>query len=382
MDQVFLLHYDEIALKGRNRTFFENKLISNIRQIAKKNKIETELARLWGRIMLKSSSPSEISKILAKTPGLAWFAPAYSLSPALDNYKKAINQLSKKDNFSTFAIRAKVADKSLPFKSKEIEEILGDWVRKNFNKKVNLDNPDLTFFVEIISKKQAFVYAHKMPSLGGLPVGSNGQALSLLSGGIDSPVAAYLMLSRGLGVDFVHFHSYPQTNQASLEKTKKLTRILAQYQPQTKLYLIPFLEIQKQMFKNCNHRYLVILYRRTMLKISEQVAKKEGYQALITGDALGQVASQTVENLSLQNQATTLSILRPLVGFSKKEIINLAQKIKTYSTSIEPHQDCCSLFVPKSPATKAKLEQIEKEEEKLDLDKLIKEALTKMEEEK
>jgi len=187
------------------------------------------------------------------------------------------------------------------------------------------------------------------------------------------------MLSRGLRIDFVHFHSYPQTNQASLEKAKKLFQLLSFYQPQSKLHLIPFLEIQKQMFENCDQRYLVILYRRAMLKISEQLANKENYQALITGDALGQVASQTIENLDIQNQVTTLPILRPLIGFSKKEIITLAQKIKTFPISIEPHQDCCSLFVPKNPATKARIEQIEKEEGKLKINGLIKKAMETME---
>lgn len=381
MKPVILLHYDEIALKGKNRIYFENKLINNISQLARKNNLEVRLTRLWGRIKLEPPNPfGKIKIILAKTPGLAWFAPAYSLSPALANYQQAIKQLIKKTDFSTFAIRANVAVKSLPFTGKKIEEALGDWVRKSFNKKVNLSNPEITFFVEIISKIQAFAYTHKYPSQGGLPTGSNGQALSLLSGGIDSPVAAYLMMGRGLRVDFVHFHSYPQTNQASLEKAKKLTRLLDCYQPQTRLYLVPFLDIQKQMFKNCDHRYLIILYRRTMLKISEQIAGKEGYQALITGDALGQVASQTVENLQTQDQAVNLLILRPLIGFQKKQIIELAQKIKTYPLSIEPHQDCCSLFVPKNPATKTRIEEIKEQESKLNLDKLIKEALARMEE--
>lgn len=382
MNQTFLLHYDEIALKGKNRPIFEKKLLSNISLAADKSNVKLfKLKRLWGRIILQVdfSSNLKLKKILAQAFGLAWFAPALPAIPSLTSFKKAISRLAKNNSFATFAIRAKVADKSLPFSSKGLEIKLGQWVVDSYQKKVDLNNPDLTFWIEIISKKCSFIFSQKHQALGGLPPGVNGQALSLLSGGIDSPVASFKMMGRGLEVNFIHFHSYPQTKKASIEKAIKLAKILDQYQPNTKLFLLPFLPIQKELLAHCDNRYLVILYRRSMLRIAQIVARKQGAKALITGDALGQVASQTVENLALQNKVVNLPILRPLIGFQKKDIISLSRKIKTYSVSIEPHQDCCSLFVPKNPTTKADLEKIKQEEAKINLQKLIAQSLKQME---
>jgi len=382
VNQTFLLHYDEIALKGKNRPIFEKKLLSNISLAADKSNVKLfKLKRLWGRIILQVdfSSNLKLKKILAQAFGLAWFAPALPAIPSLTSFKKAISRLAKNNSFATFAIRAKVADKSLPFSSKGLEIKLGQWVVDSYQKKVDLNNPDLTFWIEIISKKCSFIFSQKHQALGGLPPGVNGQALSLLSGGIDSPVASFKMMGRGLEVNFIHFHSYPQTKKASIEKAIKLAKILDQYQPNTKLFLLPFLPIQKELLAHCDNRYLVILYRRSMLRIAQIVARKQGAKALITGDALGQVASQTVENLALQNKVVNLPILRPLIGFQKKDIISLSRKIKTYSVSIEPHQDCCSLFVPKNPTTKADLEKIKQEEAKINLQKLIAQSLKQME---
>ncbi|MFH1601924.1 MAG: tRNA uracil 4-sulfurtransferase ThiI [Candidatus Shapirobacteria bacterium] len=380
----YLIHYGELALKGKNRIFFENKLISNIKQKATEEKIKVKLDRLWGRISLRcagaKSQKLKTESLLQKTPGIAWFASSFAVNPDFFNFQQAIKEIAQENTFSTFGIRAKIADKKLNFQRKKIEEKLGDWVRINFQKKVDLTKPDLTFYVEILNAKKAFIFSQKQSAPGGLPAGSNGQSLGLLSGGLDSPVAAYLMILRGLKVSFIHFHSYPQTNQASLEKVKTLAKLLNHYQPQSSLYLIPFLKIQKDFYKNCDSRFLVLLYRRAMLNISQKLAEKEGFQALITGDSLGQVASQTIENLALQNKAVKLPILRPLVGLDKEKIISLAKKINSYEISIAPHQDCCSLFVPKNPATRADLVQIEKEEAKLNLKKLTETALKNREE--
>jgi len=372
----FLIHYDEIALKGKNRPDFEKRLADNIRLIAQNKNVKVEIKRLWGRFLLiTNASEKKTSSILEKVFGIAWFSPVLISPPSVTKIKERTSLLAKQFSFSSFAIRARVADKSLSLKRKNLEIELGNFVVKNFKKSVSLEDPQLTFYIEVADKNHVFVFTKKHLGPGGLPTGSSGKAICLISGGIDSPVAGYLMMGRGLQIDFVHCHSYPKTSKTSIQKVTELIKILSGYQPKFHLHLVPILNLQKQMFALCNNRYLVVLYRRAMLRIGELIAEKEKASTLITGDALGQVASQTVENLAVQNQAIELPILRPLISFKKQKIIDLAQKINTYSTSILPHQDCCSLFVPKHPSTKTRIENILEEENRLNYQELISSCL-------
>ena len=225
-----------------------------------------------------------------------------------------------------------------------------------------------------IAGEGVFVYTEKLPGLGGLPVGVSGQVISLISSGFDSPIASYLLMKRGARVVFVHFHSYPQTDKRSIESVQKIVKILDKYQGGSKLYLIPFLDIQKAIFKIATADR-VVLYRRMMLRIAEKVAAREQAKALVTGDSLGQVASQTLENIQAVSEATTLPILRPLIGSDKQEIIDTSRQIGTHDISAQPYEDCCSLFVPKSPNTKAKIASVKKQEERLDIDVLVEKAI-------
>lgn len=376
---TYLIHYDEIGLKGKNRLFFEKKLVQNLKKQAKNRGFSVEVKNLWGRIISSSSADNEaLGDLFKKTAGIAWYAKCKTVPADIEKIKEVIAKLAKKD-FSSFAIRAKVPSKDFFLKRKELEEKLGSFVVEKFAKKVDLENPELTFFVEAYSKDKVFVYSKKKKCLGGLPVGSAGKGLSLISGGIDSPVASFLMFNRGLALDFVHFHSYPKTDKGSLEKAKRLAGKLSFYQPETNLYLVPILSIQQELFSKCNHKYLVLLYRRLMLKIAQQIAREKKLNCLITGDCLSQVASQTVENISVQNQAVEMSIFRPIISFNKEKVITQAKKIDSFEISIEPHTDCCSLFVPKHPETKAKLKDIIREEQKVDIEKMIKKAITQTE---
>jgi len=240
--------------------------------------------------------------------------------------------------------------------------------------RVDLKNPDITCFIELV-EKYAFLYLEKIKGWGGLPVGVSGKAISLLSGGIDSPVASFLAMKRGLNLIFLHFHALPYTNKASIDKVKKIVETLNKFQPKLKLYLVPFAEIQKEILLKTPSPLRVIFYRRMMFRIAEKIAEKEKIKAIITGENLGQVASQTLENLKVIEKATNLLVLRPLIGEDKLEIIEKAKEIGTYDISILPYQDCCSRFLPEHPQTKANLEVVEKAERKLRVENLIKKAL-------
>jgi thiamine biosynthesis protein ThiI len=256
----------------------------------------------------------------------------------------------------------------------EINQRVGAYVKERCGAKVDLENPELTCWIEIV-EKYALIYVERLPGPGGLPVGTSGKIVILLSGGIDSPVAAWKMIKRGCTPVFVHFHSFPYTNQESQEKTKKIVQLLSRYAIRAKIYLIPFAEVQRHIMVDTPLDTRVILYRRFMLRLAEQIAYREKARVLVTGDSVGQVASQTVENLDVISRAVSMPILRPLVGDDKIEIVEVARRIGTYDISIQPDQDCCSLFVPKHPQTKANLNEIEKSEARLEVTQVMETAL-------
>ena len=416
MKQGFLIHYGEIGLKGKNRPFFEKKLVQNVNSaladLKQQNRVRP-LKRLYGRLFLEipaeeinnnfrrsefiSESDEESKKILKqvqddksnetislesqiknrlrKVFGIANFSEAFLVDRDPHTLKHAVwNTVQRQQPFSTFRIRASRADKSFPLTSRDVEFQIGGFVKAKSKAKVNLERAELTCFIEILSKEALF-YFNKISGPGGLPVSTAGKAVALLSGGIDSPAAAWRIARRGAKNIFVHFHSYPQTDKASQENVRDLVRKLTEWQLSSKLYLVPLLNIQKKIVARCPTKLRVVLYRRTMLRIAEKIARKEKSKALVTGESLGQVASQTLENIDAINRVTTLPVLRPLIGMDKEEIINLAKKISTYEISIRPYEDCCSLFVPEHPETKAKLAEVEEAEKKLDIEKLTRDAL-------
>ena len=259
-----------------------------------------------------------------------------------------------------------------------MNEDVGAFVLSKINKTVKLNHPDITCYIDIV-QGVVFIYTEKIIGLGGLPTGANGKVVGLLSAGIDSPVATILAMKRGASVILVHFHSAPMTTEDSIEKVKKLTEVLNRYQSRIQLYLVALTPIQKEILVKTKEKFRILLYRRFMIRIAEQIAKKEKAKALITGESLGQVASQTLGNIASIESIGTIPILRPLIGLDKQEIMDLARQYGTYDISILPDQDCCSLFVPKNPSTNAKREYLEKEEKNLNVDDLLKEALDSIE---
>lgn len=386
-----ICHYSEIGIKGKNRNFFEKTLEENIKNALVKNNIDFEkVKRISGRIIVKLNSEKlneekkKIEEILKNIPGIANFSYAVSVNADIEDIKKKALMVLSEVNFSKFRISTTRSDKNFPLKSYEVNEIVGEYILKNLkDKKVDLKNFDVECFIEIVSiPDTSFIYTKKIKGIGGLPVKTQGKVVSLISGGIDSPVASFYAMKRGCEVVFLHFHSFPYTDRMSIEKVKKIVKILNKFQNKSKIYLVPFAEIQEEIlsktFKKEHDKLRVIIYRRFMLRIAEKICEKENALAIVTGESLGQVASQTLNNLRVIENVTKIPILRPLITFDKEEIINNAINLNTYEISIIPHQDCCIRFLPKNPATKAKIKDVEEFEKTLNFD-LINKAIEKAE---
>jgi len=364
--KLILIHYSEIGLKKGNRAYFEKKLASNIKKALKDVEFD-ELKRDYGRFLLylNENSPADvIIDRLKNVMGIAHFSLAYPGSDNIDELKEQIFERIKEKEFSTFCVRTRRSDKQFPMTSPEINRIVGARIHEALHKPVDLKNPELTCHIEIYNK-QLFFYFDRVPGKRGLPVGGSGRVVSLLSAGIDSPVSSYLMMKRGARVIFVHFHSFPLTNKASYHNAIKLAKTLTKYQYQTLVYLFPLIPIQEKIILNSPMKLRLILYRRMMLRLAEMVARKERARALITGESLGQVASQTLENIAAISESVSMPILRPLIGMDKEEIIAQARKIDTFDISTEPFDDCCSYMVPDNPETKAKPHEVRHAEEQL-----------------
>jgi len=377
-----ICHYNEIALKGKNRGFFEDALVGNLRRhlAAFAPKEFRSVERLHGRIVVHltpEANPKNITPVIKNIFGISNFSYAIAVNLDLEIIKQQCLELLKNRKFKTFRISAKRSNKKFPLTSQETNEQIGEYIISSLKKKVSLEHADIECFVEI-ANKQTFLYVEKLKGAGGMPVGSGGHALVLLSGGFDSPVAAYYAMKRGVRVDFVHFHSIPYASRASLEKVEKLAAELNKFQLSSTIYLIPFAETQKEIMIKVPQKFRVIFYRRLMLTIAEKIALRKKYLALYTGDSVGQVASQTLENIRSIEEAVKIPILRPLIGFDKEEIIEKAREIGTYEISVLPHDDCCTRFMPKSPETRSKLEDVIEAEKNLDIEKLISAAIKNM----
>lgn len=375
-ERVVLIHYHEIGLKGRNRGRFEQQLLTNIAR-ALRGLPRGAARRLSGRIVLELEPDAETGAIrerLADVFGIANYSEAVRVPGDIEHIRAGAWDVVRRRDFGSFKIAARRGDKSFPLTSEEINRDVGAHVQALSRSQVKMDDPDLTCHIEV-SYQGAFIYTGKMRGPGGLPVGANERAVSLLSSGIDSPVASYKTMKRGVRLSFVHFHSQPYTNRSSQRNTEELVRVLTRYQYRSTLYLVPFVEIQRRVMTHAPPGYRVILYRRAMMRIAEAIAGREGAQALVTGESVGQVASQTLSNMRAIEEVTALPVLRPLSGDNKEEIIDLARGIGTYDISIEPYEDCCTVFVPKHPETRADLNTVHQIEPKLDLPPLIDQAL-------
>lgn len=350
LKKSILIHYSEISLKKKNRPFFEKTLIRNIQQalnISDHIKIHSGCFTFtWP----ESLSWDELKTRLQTIFGIHSFSVVYEVPRDIELLKSAVLAQLKEYSFESFGVLTKRADKTFSLNSQQISIELGGAIQDTFQKKVNLTQPDLWIKVEVLHKMLCFTFQVFSGSCG-LPVGVSGRSCCLLSGGIDSPVAAIKMMSRGSPVSFVHFHSFPFTQAHSIEKVEQLLTIMTRYQNPLVVYMVPFAELQQEIVALGKESLRVLLYRRFMFRIAEALAKKEKAQALITGESLGQVASQTMENIAAVDRIVELPIFRPLIGLSKEEIITYARTFDTYETSILPHEDCCTFLMPKNPST-------------------------------
>ena len=375
MSLTYICHYSEIGLKGKNRSVFEKQLMHNIKRALKANGCDAlpHLRILDKRVVASFPQHPQadlIENSLSDVFGLVHFARVRKVENDLEAIKEACLAELESLSFDSFAIRTKRANKRFAYTSNDVNVFLGAAVVEKMNKKVNLSAPDVTCFVEVLDH-HSFVYARKIAGAGGLPVGSSGKIMALLSGGFDSPVAAYYALKRGATCEFIHFHSFPYTNKKSQEKVRDLAGQLNRYQFKARLHLVPFAETQEDIVLNCPDKLRVVLYRRFMMRLAEKLARRNKARALLTGESLGQVASQTLANMGVVEAVTSLPVLRPLVGLDKNEIIAKAREIGTYDISVLPHDDACTRFMPKHPVIHARLREVEQAEQALDSEAMV-----------
>jgi len=371
-----VVHYQELALKGKNRPWFLGRLVRNLRRATSDLDVQSVRA-LMGRIEVvlgPGASRDDVGDRIRRVFGIANFSYARRTTLDLDVVAASILQDLGDRTCESFRVSARRADKRFPLTSPQVEREVGGRIKQARGWRVNLDEPALEIHVELLTD-QAFYYFGKHRGAGGLPTGTGGRVVCLLSGGIDSPVAAHRIMKRGCTATFVHFHSYPILSRASQEKARELVQLLTRWQQRSTLYLVPFGEVQQQVVLAVAPPMRVIVYRRLMVRIAEAIARTRKALALVTGDSIGQVASQTLENLSVVGEVATLPIFRPLIGMDKSEISAEAQAIGSYPISIVPDQDCCTLFTPRHPLTRARLEDIEAAEQALPIDDLVSRAV-------
>ncbi len=368
-----VVHYAEIGLKLGNRGFFEKKLMQNIAKKFSKN--AKNVTKLSGKFLVElNCSEEKAIELLEKIPGIANFSPCLITETDLKKIKEKSLEIASRQESKTFKVITSRSWKQFPITSQEISAQVGEYIIAKTNLKVDLKEPELKMFIEV-NQKQSCIYEKKYEGIGGLPSGTSGKIVSLLSGGIDSPVSSYLMMKRGARVILVHCMNKTLLTQAIQNKIEDIAKKLGEYQATTKLYIVPFEEIQKEIIKFVPAKYRMIIYRRFMLRIAEKIMRKEKAKAIITGDSLSQVASQTIENLNAVRQATNATILSPLIGMNKQEIINISEDIGTYELSILPYPDCCSFLVAKHPELRGDAKQMKQLEQELDINMLVKTSI-------
>lgn len=379
MEKVIIVRYAEIHLKGKNRGYFERVFCVNLEKALKG--IRHELRRTSGRYLVagfQDRDAEEICERIARVFGVHSYSLGYRVPNDLDSIFEAAKIVSPREG--TFKVDTHRADKKYPMTSPELNVEIGAKLLGEFPAlKVDVREPQHVVYLDIREDGSALVFGKFEEGAGGMPVGTSSKGVLLISGGIDSPVAGYMMAKRGMEVEYLHFHSYPYTNEQAKDKVVELARILSRYTGGTSISTVKVTHIQEEIHKKCAAELNVTLLRRFMFRIAERVAKRKGAKCLITGESLGQVASQTIEGITSSNAVVTLPVLRPLIGFDKEEIIIRAKKIGTFETSVLPYEDCCTVFLPEFPAIKPKLSFIEEEEAKLDIEALVNEALDSLE---
>ena len=384
MQDLLSVSFGELFLKGKNRNKFFKAAIDNIKRNIEKIGYEDmylESSKLY--IKADKNDFKDLIKEIKKVFGIIYISEIKRCDKDIKSIENALKEIL--DNMDiknkSFKVITNRVDKSFNIKSPDLSQMMGAYILKNYaqknNLKVDVHNPDFKVFIDI--KKYAYVYANRHEGIGGLPLGSSGNGLLLLSGGIDSPVAGFMMAKRGMRINCLHFHSYPFTSKRALQKAIDLGKILSQYTGKMRIYSVNMAEIYKSINKNCHRNQTTILSRRFMMRIAEKISEKNNYHALITGESLGQVASQTVESMTVIEDATKLPIFKPLIALDKTEIIDRALFIGSYEKSIEPFDDCCSIFAPSNPITKPKLKYIKESESKLDIEELENKAIENME---
>ena len=380
---ALIVKYGEIGIKGKNRYLFEDALVSQINHALKKAEGEFLVRKEQGRIYVDTLSDydyDEVVEALKCVFGIVGICPVVLLEDeGFDKLAEEVIAYIDKvypDKHFTFKVNARRARKNYPMESMEINAAMGEKILDAYPEtKVDVHHPQVVFNIEIRAKIN--VYSTIIPGPGGMPVGTNGKAMLLLSGGIDSPVAGYMIAKRGVTIDATYFHAPPYTSERAKQKVVDLAKIVAKYSGPINLHVVNFTDIQLYIYEQCPHEELTIIMRRYMMKLAEMFAKEDGCLGLITGESIGQVASQTMHSLAVTNEVCTMPVFRPLIGFDKQEIVDISEKIGTYETSVLPYEDCCTIFVAKHPVTKPKLDVIQRSEQRLseDIDHLVEAAL-------
>lgn len=383
MYKAFLIKYAEIAIKGKNRYIFEDALVAQIKYQLKNVEGKFRIVKEMGRIFIYTEGEfdyDETIDALKRVFGIFSICPAVVLEDeGFEKLSQKVTEYVKKlygEKALTFKVNTRRNKKTYPMQSMEISSALGGAILDACpNMKVDVHNPDV--FVNVEIRNKIYLYSENIPGPGGMPLGTNGSAMLLLSGGIDSPVAGYMIAKRGVTLDAVYFHAPPYTSERAKQKVVDLAKLVAKYSGPIRLHVVNFTDIQLYIYDKCPHEELTIIMRRYMMKIAEEFAKKDGCLGLITGESIGQVASQTIHSLAATNDVCTMPVFRPVIGFDKQEIVDVALKINTYETSILPYEDCCTIFVAKHPVTKPNLQIIKRSEEKLQekIDEMMKEAV-------
>ena len=374
-----MVRFGELSTKGKNKKDFIRVLANNIKNALRdfsNVSIETRFDHIY--VVLNGNDPEPIIEVLQDVSGIHSLSLVYKTDPDIENLKKVSLELIQKEEGQTFKVKAKRADKSYPIISEDIIRHVAGVILANTNLKVDVHNPDILLSIEI-RQEGAYVFCKTYPAAGGYPLGVGGKIMHMLSGGIDSPVAAYLLMRRGIKIECIHFASPPYTNVGVIEKLKDILSKLNKYQPEIRLNIIPFTKIQEEIYRNADESYAITIMRRMMFRLADRLAHRRRCPAISSGESVGQVASQTLESMYTINDVTSLPVLRPVVTMDKVDIIKLARKIDTYDISIRPFEDCCTIFAPKSPKTKPSLEKAKEFEEKFDYESLINEALDHVE---
>jgi len=371
-----MIKYGELTTKKDNRTFFIKKLVSNIKNILKDFEYEIKYDRV--RMYIKSNNIDEIAKKLSKVFGIHGIVICHKVNTNTDNIKEKVLEILKEVNFNTFKVETKRADKSFSISSMEFNNIIGGLVLRNFNCKVDVHNPEIMIHIEI-RNDGTYIYLNEIKGSGGYPVGIQGKGLLMLSGGIDSPVAGYLALKRGVDIECLYFESPPHTSLEAKNKVIKLASIINEYSGNIRVHIVPFTKLQETIYKEVPPNYMITIMRRMMYRIADIYSKKIKCEIIVNGESIGQVASQTITSMSVINSVTNMPVIRPVACMDKLEIIDLSNKIGTYETSILPFEDCCTIFVPKHPIINPKIEKCLEYETRFDYNSLIDECINNIE---